>query len=75
MLQNEYFLSCNHQKVIFMISHCSDLFFGKNWVMFTLVSCNGGHIFSRGGQAEDPSTVDTSFCLYVVFKGAVYSSR
>lgn len=43
--------------------------------IFTLVSCDGGHLFCRGGKAKDPSPVDASFCLYVVVKGAVHSSR
>lgn len=43
--------------------------------IFTLVSCDGGHLFGSGWQAEDPSTVDAPFCLHIVLKGAVHSSR
>lgn len=41
---------------------------------FTLVLCDRYDIFSTWGQAENLSTINTSFCLHIVLKGTVYSS-
>lgn len=41
----------------------------------TLVSCDGGDVFGRWGQAEDPSAVDASFRLHVVLERAVDPGR
>lgn len=50
------------------------LFYNMWYLFFTLVLGDWGHIFSRGGQTEDPSAIDASFCLNIVLEGAVYSS-